>query len=142
MFSTTAIWNSRGRQTIAAAARNVTLTQRGPKASCECSSAGDARAKMSAGPPATTKTTTTPTTSRATSFTTASTAMAATTPWCCSFASMLRVPKMMVNTAMPTAIQKATRKSVVPAGRPASASGTGLPITWKLVATAFSCNAM
>ena len=67
------------------------------------------RSKTPAGPPAM-LTTSRPTTVIATSLTTASTAIAATTPWWRSLASMLRVPNRMVNSAMPAAIQNARWK--------------------------------
>lgn len=72
----------------------------------------------------------------------ASSAIAATTPWWRSLASTLRVPKSTVNTAMPTAIQKPIWNSEAPSCAPVSVSGPLLLMTWKLVATAFSCSAM
>ena len=64
-----------------------------------------ARAKIASSPPPTPQTTKTPTAISATSLTTASNAIAATTPWCRSLASTLRVPNRMVNSAIPAAIQ-------------------------------------
>jgi hypothetical protein len=51
---------------------------------------------------------------------------------------MVRVPKMIVNTAMPPAIQKAVPKS----GSANGAVWSGpkpLPTTWKLMVSALSC---
>ena len=108
LISTTVTWNWRGRQTIAAAERKVSVIQRGPSTCSERSRSGGMRAKISAGPPAMPNTTSRPTPSIAASLTTASTAIAATTPWWRSLASMLRVPKRIVNTAIPAATQKAS----------------------------------
>ena len=141
-FSTTVTWNSRGRHTIAAADRRVNEIHRGPNTSAECSISGEARAKTSAGPSERPNITRAPTATSASSLTIASSAMAATTPWCRSFASMFRVPNRMVNRAMPAAIQNAIRKSGAASGRPGRPSLPGLPITWKLVVTACSWSAM
>ncbi len=52
-FSTTITWNSRGRQTTAAAARNVSVIQRGPNMSLRMQQVRrGARAKIDAGPSA------------------------------------------------------------------------------------------
>ncbi len=80
-FSTTVIWNCRGRQTIAVADRKVRATQRVPKVSEPCSTAAlVGSANTSGTPPAIQNTTYSPTASSANSLTSASTAIAATTP--------------------------------------------------------------
>src|SRR5512133_3676903 len=140
-ISTTVTWNWRGRQMTAAPDRKQSVTQRGPNTSPARSMPAGMCEKTSAGPP-TTPITTTPTTIMASSLTTASTAIAATTPWWRSLASMLRVPKRMVNTAMPTAIQNASWKLGCALYRPASAAGPDPLTTWKLVVTALSCSAI
>ena len=108
MFSTTVTWNCRGRQMMAVADRKVRTAQRGPKTSpAPTTTSTGTSAKMSANPSASDQVANTPTASSAKSFTTASSAMAATTPWCRSFASRFRVPNRIVNSARPAAIQKA-----------------------------------
>ena len=71
----------------------------------------------------------------------ASKAMAATTPWCCSLASTLRVPNRMVNSAIMAATPKASCiSSSPPSGRPLAESAADT--TWIEVVMALSCNAM
>ena len=96
------------------------------------------RSRMPPTPPARPQTTKMPTASRATSLTTASTAMAVTMPWCCSLASRLRVPKMVVNTASPAATQIAVC-SALGGMKP---SGVALAKTPNDSTTDCNCNAI
>lgn len=97
----------RGRQMKAAADRKIRPAQRPPWTSHARRGDASIRASVSEMPPERPQTTKTPTAISAKSLTTASTAMAMTTPWCRSFASRLRVPKITVKSARPMATMKA-----------------------------------
>ena len=82
---------------------SVRPTQRPPSMRTCPSSDASIRSSVPPIPPMTPQVTKTPTASSAVSFTTDSTAIAMTTPWCRSFASRFRVPKITVKSASPMA---------------------------------------
>ncbi len=123
----------RGRQMKAAAETKVSAIQRSAWRFHCAMGAASIMASIGPGPPATWNMTTRPTAMRATSFTTASTAMAMTTPLCFSSTSRLRVPKMMVKIASPTAThapEETTEFVAGPAAVPAAKAPKASVTDW------------
>ena len=138
-FSTTSIWNCRGRQ-IAAAIDTSTSPVHSPPDICSpvsqvaCGSSA-VRANSSGKPSNSTSPANNPTAAKQASLTTDSSAIAATMPRWCSSGSMRAAPNSTAKAAISTAAPNATAASVA---RPAS----GASITSRLAETAFNCNAM